>query len=66
MTIVSPPPTSYTDAEAQQVFFEDTEAILANLRYILALPMLTDQQKNRVKDIMGSLFELRRDVAERS
>jgi hypothetical protein len=64
MTVTSRPPDSYTTEEAKQVFFEDTEHILANFRYILELPLLTDEQKQQVKGIMGSLFTLRRQVGE--
>jgi hypothetical protein len=64
MTTTSRPPASYTEAEAKQVFFEDTEHILANLRYILELPLLTYEQRKQVKDIMGSLFALRRQLGE--
>lgn len=64
MTAPSRPPESYTHEEAKQVFFEDTENILANLSYILQLNLLTHDQKQQVKDIMGSIFALRREIEE--
>ena len=64
MTTTSRPPDSYNEEEAKQVFLEDTEHMLANLRYILELSLLTYEQKRQVKDIMGSLFALRRQVEE--
>ena len=64
MTVTSRSPGSYTAEEARQVFFEDTEHILANFRYILELPLLTDGQKQQIKEIMGSIFALRREIQE--
>lgn len=59
---ISRDPDSYSKDEARQVIFEDTEQILANLRYILQLPLLTYEQREQAKNIMGSIFDLRRSV----
>lgn len=57
-------PDGDAEEQARQVFFEDTEQILHQIRDLLELPLLTYEQKQQVKDIMGSLFELRRTVEE--
>lgn len=64
MTMASPPPASYTTDQAKEVFLEDTEHILANFRYFLELPLMTQEQKHQVKAIMGSVFALRREIQE--
>ena len=53
---VSRPAERHTPEESRQAFVEDTKDLVAELRALLELPQLTDEQRRQAQDLTDSLI----------